>query len=72
MNQVNLVCISDGDAMFVLDQIHGMLGGGEHRRVDNVVVIQYYDRNLPKDIAHWALNRGYVTPASAARTLAKL
>lgn len=73
--QVTLKCLSADAAQTVFVEHIDYFGAGVSNtvRVDGSnVVIEYFDRRWPMDIAEWAAQQGHASDESAARVIASL
>lgn len=71
--ETRLVCLDEEHAKAVIkeatrpgDTVHTV------RREDAVVVIGFYDKRWPLDVADWAGEHGHCTDSAAARVIAGL
>ncbi|MCP9209520.1 hypothetical protein [Streptomyces cucumeris] len=73
MSEVHLACLTAEHAAIVVkeatrpgDDVHTV------RRDGNQVVIGYFDKRWPLDIAEWASENCHASDSAAARTIAQL
>ncbi|MFH9610463.1 hypothetical protein [Streptomyces sp. NPDC017448] len=75
MATVTLTCITPEAAAAVVDEHDGYFGAGASNTVrqdGNTVVIDYFDKRWPLDIAEWAHEQGHAHDTDAARVMASL
>lgn len=74
MNEIRLVCFEAEDAAEVVGEHAYYYGAGPSntiRQDGNEVVIGYFDKRWPRDIAEWAHENGHASDREAARVIAK-
>lgn len=72
---VQLTCRSTAAAAAVVEAHADYFGAGPSntvRQQDHLVVIDYFDKRWPLDIAEWAAEMGHASDAEAAATIAQL
>jgi hypothetical protein len=75
MTETRLTCISDEAAAAVVAEHHDYFGAGKSNTVEQdgaQVVISYFDKRWPLDIAEWAAEQGHASDSDAARVMAAL
>jgi hypothetical protein len=75
MPTATLVCLTPGDAEEVVNEHADYFGAGPSntvRQQDNTVVIDYFDKRWPLDVAEWAAEQGPASDSAAARVIASL
>ncbi|MEU2111850.1 hypothetical protein [Streptomyces sp. NPDC019507] len=75
MSQVRLTCISPDAAAAVVGEHADYFGAGASNTVRQdgaVVVIDYFDKRWPLDIAEWAGEMGHASDSAAASVIARL
>ncbi len=75
MSETRLTCLSEGDAAMVVAEHADYFGAGPSNTVRQdgaVVVIDYFDKRWPLDIAEWAAEQGHAADAEAARVIGGL
>ncbi|MEW2351477.1 hypothetical protein AB0904_27890 [Streptomyces sp. NPDC006684] len=75
MSTVRLTCHTTASAAAVVAEYDGYFGAGSSNTVrqDGAdVVIDYFDKRWPLDIAEWASELGHASDAHAARVIAQL
>lgn len=73
--QITLKCLNTDAAQTVFTEHVDYFGAGVSNtvRVDGSnVVIEYFDKRWPMDIAEWAAQQGHASDESAARVIASL
>jgi hypothetical protein len=73
MPEIRLTCLSPEDAAAVTEEAT-RLGDTTHtvRRDGSQVVIGYFDKRWPLDVADWAGENGHASDSAAARVIAQL
>lgn len=72
---VRLTCLSPEAAAAVVTEHADYFGAGPSNTVrqdGEHVVIDYFDKRWPLDIAEWAAEQGHATDINAARVIAQL
>jgi hypothetical protein len=75
MATVTLICNTPADAAAVVTEHADYFGAGPSntvRQQDNTVVIDYFDKRWPLDVADWAGENGHASDSAAARVIASL
>lgn len=75
MPQIRLTCLSAESAAAVVEEHRNYFGAGPANTVrqDGAdVVIDYFDKRWPLDIADWAGEKGHASDSVAARVIAQL
>jgi hypothetical protein len=75
MSETRLTCISDAAAAAVVAEHDDYFGAGASNTVRQdgaQVVIDYFDKRWPLDIAEWAHEMGHAHDADAGRVIAAL
>lgn len=75
MTTTRLTCISPEAAAAVVNEHDGYFGAGASNTVKqdgHVVVIDYFDKRWPLDIAEWAAEQGHADDSAAAQVMACL
>jgi hypothetical protein len=75
MPETRLTCHTPGDAEMVIAEHADYFGAGPSNTVrqDGAdVVITYFDKRWPLDIADWAGEQGHASDSAAARVIAQL
>lgn len=75
MPETRLTCHTSADAAAVVAEHADYFGAGPSNTVrqdGNHVVIGYFDKRWPLDIAEWAAEQGHATDTDAARVIADL
>jgi hypothetical protein len=75
MPEIRLTCLSPADAAMVVAEHANYFGAGPSNTVRQDaadVVIDYFDKRWPLDIADWAGEQGHATDTEAARVIAQL
>lgn len=73
MPRVTLACVSAEDARIVAAEADRPSDPDHRCREDGSnVVITYYDKRYPLDVADWAFNAGHASDADAASVIAQL
>ncbi|SFK74260.1 hypothetical protein [Streptomyces pini] len=70
-----LACLSPESAAAVVDEHDAYFGAGPSNTVrqdGNEVVIDYFDKRWPLDVAEWAAEQGHATDSAAAAVIAAL
>ncbi|MGV9427137.1 hypothetical protein ACWDO7_22975 [Streptomyces sp. NPDC003656] len=73
MSEIRLECLDATHAAAVVAEAHRP-GDTDHqvRQDGSVVVITYFDKRYPLDVADWAGLRGHATDHAAATVIARL
>ena len=72
MARARLECISPESAAKVAAEAD-MPGTGQRARAEGpVVVLDYYDKRYPLDVADWAFQNGHASDRAAADVIARL
>lgn len=75
MPEIRLTCHTPGDAEMVTAEHADYFGAGPSNTVrqdGHHVVIGYFDKRWPLDIAGWAAEQGHATDSAAASVIAQL
>ncbi|MFE9099782.1 hypothetical protein [Actinomadura geliboluensis] len=75
MTEVRLTCLTEDDAAAVVAEHADYFGAGPSNTVrqdGTAVVIDYFDKRWPLDIADWAFENGHATDDAAARVIGAL
>jgi hypothetical protein len=75
MPETRLTCHSDTAAEAVIDEWADYFGAGKSntvRRDGTQVVIEYFDKRWPLDIADWAAEQGHASDSATAAVIAGL
>lgn len=75
MSEIRLTCISPEAAAAVVQEHDDYFGAGPSNTVrqdGTHVVIGYFDKRWPLDIADWAGEQGHASDSDAARVIAQL
>lgn len=75
MSQVRLTCLTPEAAAAVVDEHADYFGAGASNTVEQdgpVVVIDYFDKRWPLDIAEWAGEQGHASDSAAASVITQL
>ena len=75
MSTVRLACLSTEGAAAVVAEHDDYFGAGPSNTVrqdGTAVVIDFYDKRWPLDIAEWAGEQGHASDTEAARVIAQL
>lgn len=75
MSQVRLTCLTPEAAAAVVDEHADYFGAGASNTVRQdgaVVVIDYFDKRWPLDIAEWAGEMGHASDTAAALVMRQL
>lgn len=75
MVEIRLTCLTDAAAAAVVAEHADYFGAGPSNTVrqDGAdVVIDYFDKRWPLDIAEWAYENGHATDNAAARVIGAL
>lgn len=75
MSETRLTCLSEESAAAVVGEHVDYVGAGPGNTVRQdgpVVVIDYFDKRWPLDIADWASEQGHASDAEAARVIGGL
>ncbi|MGW7495395.1 hypothetical protein ACWGKA_13985 [Streptomyces luteogriseus] len=75
MPETRLVCLSETSAAAVVDEHADYFGAGTSNTVrqdGSHVVIDYFDKRWPLDIADWAAEQGHASDSAAAAVIAQL
>jgi hypothetical protein len=75
MPETRLTCINETSAAAVVDEHSDYFGAGASNTVrqDGAhVVIDYFDKRWPLDIAEWASEQGHASDSAAAAVIAGL
>jgi hypothetical protein len=75
MSETRLVCLSEESAATVADAYADPFGDNPSNTVRQdgaEVVIDYFDKRWPLDIAEWAAEQGHASDADAARVIGGL
>jgi hypothetical protein len=75
MPAIRLTCLTPNDAAAVVTEHTDYFGAGPSNTVrqDGAdVVIAYFDKRWPLDIADWAGEQGHATDSAAAHVIAQL
>jgi hypothetical protein len=70
---VTLACVTEEDARIVAREADRP-GDPDHtvRQDGNRVIITYFDKRFPLDVADWAFQNGHASDAETASTIARL
>lgn len=75
MTEIRLTCLSAESAAAVVEEHDGYFGAGPANTVrqdGSDVVIDYFDKRWPLDVADWAGEQGHASDSAAARVIAQL
>ena len=75
MSETRLTCLSEENAAAVVAEHADYFGAGPSNTVrqdGNAVVIDYFDKRWPLDIADWASEQGHASDSAAARVIGDL
>ncbi|MCF3101461.1 hypothetical protein IPZ58_07690 [Streptomyces roseoverticillatus] len=75
MTEIRLTCLTPDAAAAVVDEHAEYFGAGPSNTVrqdGSDVVIDYFDKRWPLDIAEWAAEQGHASDSSAAFVIARL
>lgn len=75
MPNTRLTCLTPGDAEKVIAEHADYFGAGPSNTVrqdGTDVVIDYFDKRWPLDIAEWAAEQGHASDTAAAHVIAGL
>lgn len=75
MAEIRLTCLTDAGAAAVVAEHADYFGAGPSNTVrqdGTDVVIGYFDKRWPLDIAEWACENGHATDSAAARVIGSL
>lgn len=75
MPETRLTCLTPEAAAAVVDEHNDYFGAGPSNTVHqdgNEVVIGYFDKRWPLDIAEWAGEQGHASDSAAAAVIARL
>jgi hypothetical protein len=75
VTEVRLTCFSPEDAAEVISEHADYFGAGSSNTVrqdGSEVVIGYFDKRWPLDVAEWAHETGHASDKEAARVIAQL
>ncbi|WP_031514813.1 hypothetical protein [Streptomyces sp. NRRL F-5123] len=75
MPETRLQCLTPSDAEMVIAEHADYFGAGPSNTVRQdgaTVVIDYFDKRWPLDIAEWAAEQGHASDSAAARVIAAL
>lgn len=75
MPQIRLTCLTPANAAAVVTEHADYFGAGPSNTVHQGgtdVVINYFDKRWPLDIAEWAAEQDHASDSAAARAIASL
>lgn len=75
MPELRLTCVTPAAAAAVVQEHERYFGAGPANTVrqdEAVIIIDYFDKRWPLDIAEWAADQGHARDADAARVIASL